>query len=153
MKKEDMLLLSALRTNSRETLTKISKQINIPISTIFDKLRTQEIDIIKKHTSILDFSKIGYSSRANIILKVHKNDKEDLKEFLLTNSNVNSVYRINNGYDFLIEVIFRTIIDLEGFVEKIEGEFRLKTKHVHYIIEDLKREAFLAYDEENKGVV
>lgn len=147
MKSKDLLLLSNLRANSRETLTTISRRTKIPISTIFDKLKNHEKNIIKKHTTIIDFSKIGFSTRATITLKVCKNDKIDLKEHLTKHQNVNSVYKINNGFDFLIEGIFKNLNELEDFLERIDEKFKIKTKQVFYIIEDIKREDFMSNSE------
>jgi len=147
MKRTDVLLLRSLRKNARETLTNISRDINIPVSTIFDKLRFYEEGIITKHTSLIDFSKLGFSTRANITLKVKKNEKDKIKEFLLENPNVNSVYRINNGYDFLVEGVFHNIMELEEFCDALDIKFKIKSKQIFYIIEDLKREEFMA----NKG--
>jgi len=59
MKLKDMMLLSNLRANARETLTNISKRTNIPISTIFDRLKLHEKNLIKKHTAIIDFALLG----------------------------------------------------------------------------------------------
>jgi len=144
MKNKDLLLLSNLRANARETLTKISKNTNIPISTIFDRLKHHERTIIKKHTAIIDFSKLGFSTRVTMTLKVNKDDRKEIKEFLTRNHNVNSVYKINNGYDFLLEGIFRNIKDLEDFIESLDEKFRIRSKQVFYIVEDVKREEFFS---------
>ncbi|MEM4268393.1 MAG: Lrp/AsnC family transcriptional regulator [Candidatus Woesearchaeota archaeon] len=144
MKEKDILLLASLRKNARETLTKMSQQTHIPISTIFDKLKQFEKEVIKKHTTLVDFGKIGFSTRANITLKVDKSDKEDIRCFLEKHMNVNSVYKINNGYDYLVEAVFRNIKELEDFIDIIETKHKIKNKQVYYIIEDIKREEFLA---------
>lgn len=144
LNKKELLLMAYLRQNARETLTKLSRKTNVPISTIYDKLKQYENDIIKKHTSLLDFNKLGYTTRATIMLKVDRETKEMLKEFLFNNRSINSVYKINNGYDFLIEGVFKEIRELEDFIEKVEGKFKIKNKQVYYIIEDIKREGFMA---------
>jgi len=41
---KDLLILSELRQNARETLTKMSKHTGIPISTIFDKIKQLNIE-------------------------------------------------------------------------------------------------------------
>ena len=144
MIEKDLLLLSTLRANARESLTKISRSTAIPVSTIFDRLRLHEKSIIKKHTAIIDFTKLGFSTRVTITMKANKADRDELKRYLLGHHNVNSVFKINNGYDFQIEAIFRSLHNLEEFLEKLEERFRLRSKQVYYIIDDIKREAFLA---------
>ena len=141
---KDMLIVSVLRSNARETLTRMSNKINIPISTIYDKLKLYEGGLIKKHTALIDFSKLGFNTRANIVLKVDREKRELLKEFLVKNNNVNSLYKINNGFDFMIEGVFKNLKELEDFFEALEIKFKVKTKQVYYIIDDIKRESFLS---------
>lgn len=139
-----MQIIAHLRLNARMGLTQMSRKTSIPVSTIFDKLKTYEKNIIQKHTSLIDFSKLGYNTRANITLKTNKQNREKLKEFLQKHQNINSVYKINNGYDYLIEAVFRHIKELEDFLEMLEEKFDATERKVYYIIEDIKREGFMS---------
>lgn len=145
MKQADTKLICALRGNSRSTLTSMSKEIRIPISTIYDKMKKYEKSFILKYTTLIDFSKVGYSCRANIMLKVNIAQKDKLKGFLKEYPCVNNLYKINNGFDFLAEVIFCTVVDLDIFLEQIEKMFLIEEKRVFYTIEDLKREEFVSF--------
>ncbi|MEM0231409.1 MAG: Lrp/AsnC family transcriptional regulator [Candidatus Woesearchaeota archaeon] len=142
--KKDLLIIAELRKNARESLTDMSRKIRIPISTIYDRLKLNEGSLIKKHTTLIDFSKLGFYTRANILIKVEHDSKESLKEFLLRHHRINSVFQINNGYDFLAEGIFKHIKELEDFCEDMESKFRIQKKDIYYIIEEIKRESFLA---------
>lgn len=141
--KKDLLILSELRQNARETLTRISKNTGIPISTIFDKIRYYDGGIIKKHTTIIDFSKLGFNARANIMVRLDRDAREEAKKFLLNHHNINSVYKISNGFDFLIEGIFRNVKDVEDFIDAFGERFKLEQVQVYYAIEDIKKEAFM----------
>lgn len=147
MSGKDLRILAYLRSNARIPLTKMSKMINIPVSTIFDRLKTSEENLITKHTSLLDYAKLGYHTRANISLKVHRDDKEGLQSYLMGHDAINSAYRINNGFDFMVEGIFRHILDLENFLDEVESRFKIEKKDFHFVIKDLKREAFLSNPE------
>ena len=142
--KKDLVVMSYLRQNARMKLTKMSRLARMPVSTIFDRMRFHEGELIKRHICLLDFAKLGYHTRANVMLKVLKKDKDHLKENLLKSHNVNSVYKINNGFDFLAEVVFRNIHEMDDFLDALEGKFEIKNKVVHYIIDDIKREAFMS---------
>ena len=113
--KKEMLILANLRNNARETLTKMSRKTSIPVSTIFEKLKTYESGLIKKYTSLIDFTKLGYNTRATILVKTTKEYRDKLRQHLLLDKSLNSVYKINNGYDFMLEGIFREIKDVEQF--------------------------------------
>jgi DNA-binding Lrp family transcriptional regulator len=141
--RKELLIMTLLRKNSRESLTQMSRISNIPISTIYDKIKANEQSIIKKHTCILDFAKLGFNSRASLSIKTINSKKEELKSYLLKHPNVNTIYKINNGFDFWIECIFKNIKDLEDFIEYMEHKFGIK-RQIYYIIDDIKREAFMS---------
>jgi DNA-binding Lrp family transcriptional regulator len=147
LKNKERLLLCHFRQNARVPLTTISKRTQMPVSTIFDKLRHYEKKFIKKHTTLIDFAKIGYMTRANVMLKVALDDRDFLKQHLMKHKHVNSLFKVNNGYDFLAELVFHHIKDLEDFLETIEERFKIKEKTVFYIIEDICREEFMAKPE------
>lgn len=144
MNEKDMKILSFLRNDARISLTTMSRRTNIPVSTIFDKLKNYESKIITRHTTLIDFAKLGYPTRANISIKVDKDDREGLKSFLTLHQFVNSVYKINNGFDFMFEGIFKDLRDMEDFLELIESKYKIIDHKSHFIVEDLKREAFLS---------
>lgn len=141
--KNDMLIISSLRKNARMNLTKMSRKTGIPVSTIFDKIKGYHNDIVTKHTTLINFDMLGYNTRANIILKVNKEDKAAMKAYLFKNQNINSFYRINNGFDFMFEAVFRNLKETEEFIEAIEERFGIIEKQVFYITEDVKRESFM----------
>jgi len=144
LKQTDYKLIAQLRKNARETLTNISKSIKMPISTIYDKLQAQEESVILKHTTLLDFAKLGFNCRANIMLRTGRDSREKLGSYLKAHPAVNNLYKINNGYDFLAEGIFTNVKELEDFLEELETKFELQEKKTHYIVEDLKREEFMS---------
>lgn len=142
MKKSDFLMLAELRRNSRQRLTKLSKKTGVPVSTLFQRMRSFNEKIIKGYTILLDEAKLGFTTKAYILLKCRKDNKQAVIERLSNDWNVNSIYRINNGWDLLINGIFPSMKELEELVDSLEKEFEIKGKEVHYIIEELKREAF-----------
>ena len=142
MNSKTLQLLSHLRENSREKLTTISKKTNIPISTLFDLLKELQSGLVTKSTVLLDFSKLGYHARAKVFLKVSNENKEKLKNHLELNYNVNTIYKINNGWNFLIETVHKNIKELDGFLEKLEEKYNLEDKQIHYLIDEVKREGF-----------
>jgi len=137
------LLLSFLRSNGRESLTSLSKKTKIPVSTIFDRLRLYEQEVICKHTALLDFSKLGYTAKAKILLKVKKEEREELAKFLKSRKEINSADKINNGYDFILEGIFTNVKGLHQFMEDLEENFKLEEKQIFFIIDELLKENFL----------
>lgn len=141
---KEFRILSNLRHNSREKLTSIAKTTNMPVSTVFDKIRRYEENrIIKRHISLLDFSKLGYEVDVCILLKVEKEEREKLREFLNGKECLNSIFKISNGYDFFVEGIFRDMQHQQDFIDEVEENFTLIRNDVFYIVNEMKREEFL----------
>jgi DNA-binding Lrp family transcriptional regulator len=140
MRKQDWLMLSFLRQNGRVRLTQIARKTGAPVSTIFDRLRNHPA--IAKHTALLNYERLGFGTRAHLILKAK--NKTAMIDHLRKHPLVNNLYVINNGWDAMVEGVFRDMKSLEEFVDELDVKFGLKAKEVHYIIEELLREAFLA---------
>jgi DNA-binding Lrp family transcriptional regulator len=146
--KRDLLLLCQLRKNSREPLTTMSRETRIPVSTLYDRLRHfEESQVIKKHTSIVNFGIFGYEVRINIMVKVSPSFRKEFKTHLLNHENVNNLYKINNGFDFLIEGVFKSVQEAESFIDNIEENFEFRKLEVYYVTEEIKREGFMANKE------
>gem|GEM_PF-6770039 len=124
----------------------MSKKIKVPVSTLFDKIRQFEGQEIVRHSILLNFHRLGYPTRALVLFRVHKQEKELLQSFLARQPLINSLTKINNGYDFLCEIIVREMRDLERFVEYVEEQFSIKSKEIHYVLEEVHREAFLTME-------
>ena len=145
MKPEKELSITAfLRQNARIKLSKLSRETGIPVSTLFDRIHTPDSIGIKKLSALLDFQKFGFNTCATILFKAAKDKKEELKECLMNSVFVNSLARINNGFDFMAECVFRNMKELEEFCERLEQLHGVKGKEIHFIVEELKREGFLS---------
>ncbi|MBI2672014.1 Lrp/AsnC family transcriptional regulator [Candidatus Woesearchaeota archaeon] len=144
MDEKEFMILSSLRHNGREKLTSISRNTSIPVSTIFENLRNFEKNsVIKRHSCLLNFSKLGYEIDAGILIKVDRGEREKLREFLLDKPCLNSIYKISNSYDFMVEGIFRDMLELQDFLDELEDKFNLIRNDVYHIVSDIRREEFL----------
>lgn len=140
MKDKDLALLKHFRTNSRQSLTRISKKTKIPISTIYDKLRAYEGNLILKHTSLVDFRQLGFEIRVRLLLAAKK--REALKNYLLYHHRINSVFRINNGFDFEVEALFANMEEFKEFLEGID-QFEIQNIKEYFVLDDILREGFM----------
>jgi DNA-binding Lrp family transcriptional regulator len=147
----DVLILSSLRKNARMKLTEMSKLTRIPVSTLFDKVTAYEGSAVRRFTALVRFESLGYQARALVTLSLrNKNDREELQRLLEKHDNVNSLYKINNGWDFLVEVVFHNMKEVEDFVSDLEEKVRVKNKKVFYVIDEVFKEEFLANPRKEK---
>ena len=56
-----------------------------------------------------------------------KDRKDEMQNFLLRHTRVNTLFRINNGYDFFLEAIFRNMNELDEFTRQLD-EYHPKEK-------------------------
>lgn len=143
MKKTDLHIISQLRINGRMPLTEIAQKTKLPVSTVHDRLKQYRRKKWLTFSALPDYAKIGFSTRAYLLLSVEPTEKEKLFQHLEKHPNVNSLFRINNGWNAIIECIFKDMPAMEDFVENLENKFHIKQKQVHYVLDELKREGFL----------
>lgn len=136
------MILNELRKNARISLLEVAKKTDIPLSTVYDKVNSYERGIIKKHTSIVDFSSIGYNARKIVALKINKESRQKIHDFLANHPNINSLYRINSGFDYLAEIVARDPGKIKDILEDLEAQKGVLSITGYDIIDDLKREAF-----------
>jgi DNA-binding Lrp family transcriptional regulator len=148
LNRTDLLVVSCLRKDARMKLTEMSKLTRVPVSTLFDRIRSMEGRTLLKHTAILRFEAIGFPVKAMVVLAAKRGDREILAGILKSHPNVNSIFRINNGWHFLVEAVFPGVREAEDFVSGIEAKVRLKDRSVHFVVEDLAREKLLSCPED-----
>ena len=51
---------------------------------------------------------------------------------------------MNNGFTFLIDLIFRDMTMAVDFIEDLEERFDIKKKMVFYVIDEVERERFFS---------
>ena len=144
MDQKKLKLLALLRKNNREKLTNLSRKTHVPVSTIFESLRNNFSKFILKHTCIVDFSYIGFNIKAMLLIKFKPENKNEGLNYLTKSIFVNSLSRINNGYDVTLEIICKDMNALEDFIEKLELNTKIKKKEVFYLMGDIKKEDFFS---------
>ena len=58
--KKDIALLKELQSNCRQSLKKLSKKLNMSITTVYDRMKKLEREgVIKECVAVLDYEKVG----------------------------------------------------------------------------------------------
>ena len=143
LQENEKMILNELRKNARVSLLEVAKKTNMPVSTVYDKLKGYEKDIIKKHTSLVDFTNLGYYARKIVVLKVSKESRQEIQNFLASHPNVNSLYKINSGYDYLIEIIADNSGKIKDILDELNSQKGILGMSGYDLVDELKREAFV----------
>ncbi len=142
MNQKELRIISHLRKDARNSLASISHTIDMPISTVYDKLnRLQRNDVIQQFTTLVDFAKLGYHHRAKLAVKVDRSQRDDLLLFLQQHSALNSLCEINSGFDFFIETVHKDVKGYTTFVDQLKESFTIEVQEFQ-ILNDLVRERF-----------
>ena len=69
---KDKLIIDALRQNARLSTKQIAKKANIPITTVFNRIRNLEKNgIIKGYSCVIDNKKLGKGISAHILININ----------------------------------------------------------------------------------
>jgi len=139
--KKEIAILKEMRGNARINLVELSNKVGLPVSTVAYKIKKLERGVIKKYVSLMDFSKLGFNIKVICLITPRVEQKSEIISFLLSNKQVNSIYKIDNRYDYLIECIFKTMGDLELFGDQLDNF--VTEKEEHFVVENIKTERFL----------
>jgi len=144
MKTHDDVILAHLREDSRMTLTKMSKRTNIPVSTLHERMKSYRKGVVTRHTALIDFAMLGYGARARVLLRVNKEHKKKLRDHLTHSPFMNELYKVNNGFDFMVEFVFKQMKDMEEYLDQLEEMYQIDKPQVFYLVDEVKKEAFLS---------
>lgn len=150
LKDTDIALISYLRNGSRMKITDISRILNVPVTTLYDRLATLEEETNMHHTALIDFQRLGYKRVAHLIFKVDPEKRDGFEEHIKQHNSLNSLYRINHGFDFLAHMVFRDANEMKEFIEGSEARFGVKEWQVFETIDEIRRENFMAKNTEGR---
>ena len=109
----------------------------MPVSTVNDAIKRIENRYVLKRSSLLDYPKLGYNANAFVVVKI-ASGKQDFIDYVKQLRFVNSIYHINSGYDFLIDVVFNDVSSLKFWIEEIKKHFSLEVSVFHIFEAEVK---------------
>jgi DNA-binding Lrp family transcriptional regulator len=141
---KDRKIMASLRTDARQPLTIMSRKLGIPVSTIFDRMRALEGTSVMRTTALIDFSRLGYSTRVALLLKVPYPERQALQDYLLKSPSVNTAHIVANDYDFFVDAVFRDLGECTVFIHQIEQRFKVQESRPMFLGQELARERFFS---------
>ena len=79
-----------------------------------------------------------------LIIKAKKKDRVSVRDYLAKQVCVNSLFKINNGYDYLADLVCRNVKEVEEFVEALRDNYSLAEVKIYHVIDEIQRETFLS---------
>lgn len=143
MKVTDQKIISHLRKNARKSLTEISKETKIPVSTIFKKIKDLENNVIKKYVALIHYENVNHHHWNILFIKIPDQEKESFEDFLIKHPNINTLCEIFNVYNYKIETVFKNMKDYFEFIKILESKFTIEKKQECNVIKEIKKEEFV----------
>lgn len=139
---KDLLVLEELKQNAKRTTSQISKRVNLPITTVHNRIKKLEkLGIITRYTVELDYKKLDKPIAAYVMVQVIymlpsgiKVMQEDVAKEIKGLPGVELVELLTGGTDILVKVRVKDVDELNDFIirklRKIEGVDKVQTSVV-----------------------
>ncbi len=137
----DKAILAKLTDGRRRSIREIARELEIPPSTIHERIKKLESrGIIKRYTAVLDEGKLGYMVKALILINVDGKHILDVEREIAENPNVEIVLDITGEFDIAVLAVFRNISELDNFVKKLLKNPYIKQTRTSIAFRTIKHE-------------
>ena len=131
-------IINFLQENSAMTNAELAEKLNLPATTVFDRVKKLESNgIISKRVALINPEKVGRQTIAFVSLSLNGHSARNVEKFWKSIKNLPEVlecYHIAGDFDFILKVMVENIQVYEKFLlEKltgIENIGRIKTSFV-----------------------
>lgn len=127
----DLKIIHLLQENARMSLKEVAEKVFLSspaVSARIEKLEKEHI-IIGYHAQV-NPTVFGYHIKAFINLEVEPCQKEEFYPFIKSCPNVIECNCVTGEFAMLIEVVFQSTVELDGFIGKLQKYGRTKTQIV-----------------------
>lgn len=120
MDKINLHILNELKENGRATASDISKNVNLSVPAVAERIRKMEQSkLIEKYTVKINREQAGYKLLAFILVNLDKTESiEGFRKSIVATSNVLECHHVAGTYDYLLKVLVEDTRRLEDFLSK-----------------------------------
>ncbi len=137
----DSKILEVLQENSRVSISDLSKQVNLSLSAVSERLKKLESsNIIDKFTVILDSKALG--QELSVLMNISLENPRDTEEFLEIINNENEIlecHYVTGEYDYILRITTRNTATLEALMNRIKAIPKIKRTQTNVILSTLKQ--------------
>jgi DNA-binding Lrp family transcriptional regulator len=118
----DVKVLEAIQRDSKRTTAEIARELGIPVTTVYSKIRRLEnLKLIKGYHALLDGKKLGKSTTAFILVTVsYATQSQDLDREVANQvsqfGEVQEVHLVSGEWDFIIKLRSSNIESVGKFI-------------------------------------
>jgi Lrp/AsnC family leucine-responsive transcriptional regulator len=129
-----------LQDNARVSISELSKQVNLSLSAVSERLKKLEnSNIIEQYTTVLNSSAMEKDLSA--IMMISMEDPSDTDEFRRLVQNLDEIlecHYITGTYDYVLKITTKNMSTLEQLMNKIKSIKSIKHTETNVIFSTIK---------------
>lgn len=127
----DKKIISLLIRNARMPLKLLAEQVFLTSPTVSCRIkRLENKGIISGYKAIIDPAQLGYHIMAYVNLAMPPYKRDAFTAFIKECSNVQECYHVAGTYSMIIRVYFKSVMELNNFVTKLQDYGKTQTQIV-----------------------
>jgi Lrp/AsnC family leucine-responsive transcriptional regulator len=136
----DVRILELLQQNARISVSEISKNVNLSLSAVSERLKKLEASkVIKSYTIILNPEYLG--KELSVIMNISLENPDhtmDFIEFIMAESEILECHYITGEYDYALKITTKNTQTLEHMMNRIKSVPGIKKTQTNVILSTLK---------------
>jgi len=115
---KDAIILEILKKDAKKTTQQISRETNIPITTVHNRIKKLENSgVIERYTVWVNRKKLGKGIDARLAVKVGRDgDQDEICSKLVHNSLVVGAYQVTGDDDIIVKLNVKDVDELHDFI-------------------------------------
>ncbi|MEM4223083.1 Lrp/AsnC family transcriptional regulator [Metallosphaera sp.] len=137
----DRRLLIELLRDSRVSLRRLSEEMSVSPATLHNRFtRLVQEGVIKGFTALVDYTKLGYSLSAIIMVKVNGKYLVEFEKEIANTDNIVAVYDVVGEYDVVLIAKFRSVEDLDVFLKQLLKNNKVERTYTSIVLNAVKED-------------
>ncbi|MBQ1475911.1 MAG: Lrp/AsnC family transcriptional regulator [Firmicutes bacterium] len=142
----DVKILEVLQENARVSISELSKQVNLSLSAVSERLKKLESSsIIEQYTTVLNSA--AMEKDLSVIMMISMEDPSKTEEFDKLVHSLDEIlecHYITGEYDYVLKITTKNTTTLEQLMNKIKSVESIKHTQTNVILSTLKNKHSVA---------
>lgn len=144
MKKKYLEIIRELRKSNNANKSEIARNLNLPISTVNDRIKKLSLSKLMKHSFLIDNHKMGYHAHTIVKIRVPQKNNLEILDQLKNDNCVNSLFLVNSNAEIIAECVFENGLTQLKWVENIKKIWSAQVES-NDVIDVIGKEKFVPY--------
>ena len=132
----DVKILEELQNDARISLSTLSKNVNLSLSAVSERLRRLNASgVVKTYTAVLDHKALGKDLSVLMSISLESIDHtQAFLDYVMQEDEILECHDITDGFDYVLKIITKNTDSLERIMQNIKGIVKIKRTEVNIIL-------------------